>query len=403
MKKLFLFVFVILVILPLFGQITMQGTIKRGNMPNAVDIYLKPFASFTQKDEQMNLTLAIPAGITPAPALGSAGVTLNGTGPENGITGLQPKFLTNNLGTLQREVVVSKENIEGQPHYIYTFIFATTAQSDHVWKGGEEQLVFSVSFENCTAGCEEFNAFKLVSLPNGGASQQSYWYFQVNTLGDITNYSEPFYENPNAETAKNGGSIDGSALSYIQLSIPIVVPVKLVSFIAENRQCNSRLSWQVANEINLTYYAIERSNNSIEFTEVGRVPSSSQNAATKSYRYNDNDISNIKNLFYRLRMVDKDEKFEYSPIKQVSLNCPEKVAISVYPTLSNGLVNIKLSSGLEQSTIRITNSLGQEIIVNESKGFSRILNLKNFVNGVYFLQIVHNGKILDNFKIILHR
>ena len=176
-----------------YGQ-TMQATIKPGTTPRTIDIYLKPSASFSQKDEAMTFVLAIPADVLPAPTMGSSGVTTNATGPVSGITGLQPDFLIDNLGSTQREVYVSTETINSTSYYIYTFIFAGTAAANHDWTADVEQQIFSIQFNGCTSNCDPLNEL-LVNLPNGGTNGNAYWYFQANTLGDITNYSAPFYAN----------------------------------------------------------------------------------------------------------------------------------------------------------------------------------------------------------------
>src|SRR5437867_2934610 len=119
MKKIFLSLLIIAFAVNVYSQITVQGTIKRGSTPRTVDIYAKPSASFSQKDEAMLFALAIPATVLPAPSLGSSGVTQNSTGLISGISGIQPSVLLNNFGATQREVITSLENINGKPHYLY--------------------------------------------------------------------------------------------------------------------------------------------------------------------------------------------------------------------------------------------------------------------------------------------
>ncbi|TDH18324.1 hypothetical protein EXU57_23490, partial [Segetibacter sp. 3557_3] len=232
MKNFFLLLLLLGIITPGISQVTMQGTIKRGSTPNTVDIYLKPSASFSQKDESLTFVLAVPASVAPAPTMGSAGVTPNTTGPVSNISGLQPNFLVVNYGATSREVMVTTQTINGASYYIYTFIFAGTATNNHDWVAGQEQLIFSVQFNGCTANCDQLNNILLVNLPAGGVQGNSYWYVQVNTLGDITNYPAPFYQNPQSSTPVNGGSPDGAALSYIGLA-PLVVPTLSINDVTQ--------------------------------------------------------------------------------------------------------------------------------------------------------------------------
>src|SRR5687768_4118166 len=109
MKHLFLLL-TTFISLSTFAQ-TMQGTIKAGATARTIDVYLKSSASFSQKDEAMTFALAVPVTVQPAPSMGSSGVTANTTGPVTGITGLQPNFLFNALGSTSREVVVTTQTV----------------------------------------------------------------------------------------------------------------------------------------------------------------------------------------------------------------------------------------------------------------------------------------------------
>jgi hypothetical protein len=381
-----------------YSQVTMQATIKPGIGPKSVDIYIKPSASFSQKDENIIFALAIPAIISPAPS-GSSGTIRNGLGPVTGILGIQPDFLINNIGTTDLSVQVTAEQINGIPHYIYTFIFAGTAPASHDWTADVEQQIASIAFEGCNSNC--ITSMKLVSLANGGINGQASWYFQSNTIGDITNYPAPFYANPLSTSPVNGGSPDGSVLSVIELSGPINLPVKLLSFKADPGDCDVTLSWQATQETNFAYFAIERSEGTLAFREIGRVNASGSGALIKSYNFTD-DSSPAGTILYRLRMADQNGNYTYGNNLMVGLNCPGKNNILVYPTLSSGEVNVKLPPGYEKARIRIINVLGAEVASNESVSLNRTISLKKLSNGTYMVLVSHNNRELNNVKVVLH-
>jgi hypothetical protein len=376
---------------------TMQGTIKPGSTPRTIDVYLKPSASFSQKDESMTFVLAIPATVSPAPKMGSSGVTANGTGPVTAITGLQPTFLVNNLGSTSREVVVSTQTINSASYYIYTFIFAGTAAANHNWTAGTEQQIFSIQFNGCTNNCNPGNEL-LVNLPNGGSQGNSYWYFQPNTLGDITNYPAPFYANAQSTIPTNGGSSNGSALSYVGLAAPVTLPIRLVSFNATTNDCNANLTWQTAEQSNGALYAVERSENGVNYKEVGRLTASN----TNSYSFSDKTTSTAL-YYYRLKLTGIEGTVVYSSVKEVNLNCSGAGRTIVYPTLTRGVVNIKLPIGLEAAKVRVINSIGEEVALDINKTSMRLINLNSRTNGTYIVQILNNGKTADTFKVNLQK
>ena len=400
MKNIFLFL-LFFVILNGYSQTKMQGTIKPGVNPGTIDIYVKPSATFSQKDEAMTFALAIPANVLPAPSLGASGTTINGTGAVTGVTGMQPNFLVNNLGSTLREVVITNETINGNSYYIYTFIFSGTASTDHSWTAGVEQQLFSIAFNPCTLNCN-INSVKLVNLANGGSSNNSYWYFQPNTLGDITNYPAPFYANPYTSAAANGGSSNGSALSSISLITPVALPIQLQQFTATVNLCNVNLNWQTQTEINTAYFIIERSNNAGNFTEITKVDAAGNSTTFKSYSFTDVSAP-AGNLFYRVRITDKDGKFSYSLVKEVNLNCSGKNNPIIYPTLTHGIINVVLPAGYINAQIRIIDAVGKEVAFNESNNLTRAINMKQLQNGTYIVQVINDGKMITNVKVILQQ
>ncbi|MGN6439231.1 MAG: T9SS type A sorting domain-containing protein [Agriterribacter sp.] len=400
MKPLLFFLLILLLVTDGNCQ-TMQATIKRGTTPRTIDIYLKPSASFSQKDEAMTFVVAIPSSVLPAPSMGSSGVTTNSTGPVTGITGLQPDFLTDNLGSTQREVFVSTESINSSSYYIYTFIFSGTASSNHDWTGGTEQQVFSIQFNGCTSNCDPTNEM-LVNLPNGGANSNAYWYFQPNTIGDITNYAAPFYSNSDSGPANNGGSSDGSALSTISLTSSVTLPVKLESFNVHSHNCAVNTSWAVTSNSNALYYELEKSENGVDFKKVDVVNATAQEGLMANYSYTDETASG-RRLYYRLKLEGKDGTFSYSDVESVLLNCAGAASVFIYPTLTEGQINIRLGQGYQKSEIRIINSLGQQLLSDESNNLFRTLNLKKFPDGTYLVQVIDKNQIVGNEKIVLNK
>ena len=378
-----------------FGQ-TMQGTIKPGSQPRTIDVYLKPSASFSQKDEAMTLVLAIPATVGPAPTMGTTGVQQNGIGAVAGVSGLQPDFLVNNLGSTQRELVVSTQSISGASYYIYTFIFAGTAPANHEWVANTEQHIFSIQFNGCVSNCNPSNEL-LVNLPNGGVAGNAYWYFQPNTLGDITNYSASFYANSQSTTPVNGG--DPAGLSTVGLAALVSLPIKLSSFTVNASGCSSRLSWQVAYDVEGAFFSVERSRDGGSFSEISRIMVAPN---LKSYSFIDNSSQQGRS-YYRLRLVDKDGQFSYSVLNKVDLNCLTKDNTLIYPTFTTGMVNIKLSTNFTNATIRVLNASGQELAREQSNNNNRSVNLTGKPNGLYILQVISKGSNPENFKVTLHQ
>lgn len=76
--------------------------------------------------------------------------------------------------------------------------------------------------------------------------------------------------------------------------------------------------------------------------------------------------------------------------------------ISIYPNPSNGIITIKKTDLNENFKIRITNSLGQELLKNSMTENQVVIDLSGFNSGIYFVQISdEQGQTLSVKKIIL--
>jgi len=167
------------------------------------------------------------------------------------------------------------------------------------------------------------------------------------------------------------------------------LPLNLTSFQVVQKMKLVELKWQTENEINTEKFSVERAINGSNFKEIGIVKS--QNTMANSYVYNDN-IENVesKQLFYRLKQVDKDGKFSYSTIVRVGLN--KIVRADIFPNPITSTATIKLGSVYgERVNVKIANSEGKVILMkswNLTAGNNLIpLSTLNLARGVYILTI----------------
>lgn len=190
--------------------------------------------------------------------------------------------------------------------------------------------------------------------------------------------------------------IVGSALG-------VVLPVRLTSFrAAATPQCEVNLNWQTTGETNASYYSVERSTDNIFFTEIGRVKAAGNSTLVIAYSLSDNSAPAGK-LFYRLRVVDTDDKYGYGPTAELVLDCRGRNHVLVYPTLTNGLLHVKLPPGFETASIKILNSVGDVVARDESKSLERMIVIGKEAAGTYMVQVINNGRMTDNVKVMLQR
>ncbi len=144
----------------------------------------------------------------------------------------------------------------------------------------------------------------------------------------ISHYTGGFWERINAKGAATvlGGNAYSLTASNVTSFSPFgigsgnsALPVQLLSLEAIFENDQVILDWSTAAELNNNFFAVERSFNGIDFVEIGQVPGAGTTNEIQHYTYVDKDIANGI-IYYRLRQVDFDGVFEFSPIVSANVN-----------------------------------------------------------------------------------
>ncbi len=164
------------------------------------------------------------------------------------------------------------------------------------------------------------------------------------------------------------------------------VPVTLVSFNGKANNTNNSLSWITTDEMNLSHYELERSNDQQYFVRIAMLVAAMNSSTQHAYMYNDANISNYSTLYYRLKMVDLDGTFSYSSIVVLKGNM-DIVAIKAYPNPTANILNIEGLKG--KTSYYVTDATGRVLLqapsINVSTERSIKVNVVNLIAGAYFL------------------
>jgi hypothetical protein len=115
----------------------------------------------------------------------------------------------------------------------YTFIGNDNDSGTTVsWSAANDNPVITLSFKQGTGRAHvQLNDISEGGIGfGGGSSRQSFWYVQVNTLGDITDYDQKFYQSLHSQAPLNGGEITPSSVETTdEIALPVSVsPENLV-------------------------------------------------------------------------------------------------------------------------------------------------------------------------------
>lgn len=75
--------------------------------------------------------------------------------------------------------------------------------------------------------------------------------------------------------------------------------------------------------------------------------------------------------------------------------------VHIYPNPTSESITVELTQPCENCRIEIANTLGQKLMVDAINQNSKILNLKSFPKGIYFISIISNNEILSVQKLIV--
>jgi hypothetical protein len=193
-------------------------------------------------------------------------------------------------------------------------------------------------------------------------------------------------DQPNNILTKNG--IDTLGRFTLTSSANNTLPIMLLSFYGklENRQ--AVLNWEVANELGIMKYDIEKSADALSFTKLSEVVA--QGART-NIKYSHSDPEPFKgSTYYRLKLYDNTAKGSYSRSVRVDMN--EAYTLSVYPNPVTDKVNIEFNCAeLKPLNFQLMDAAGRIIAIKEvmpSPGSNKVeWNISSLPSATYYIQL----------------
>lgn len=164
------------------------------------------------------------------------------------------------------------------------------------------------------------------------------------------------------------------------------LPVILKSFTAANKSNNeNQLNWETTTEITCDYFTVERSADGVHFGIAGNMPAAGTSSLPKQYQFIDVFNSAGTDLFYRLKMVDKDGTYTYSNI--LKLKGHIDAGIIIFPNPAGNTLTINGANEFKQ--IQITDCNGKLIRQLHTTAGNQF-NIGDLQPGVYLLRFIND-------------
>jgi hypothetical protein len=165
------------------------------------------------------------------------------------------------------------------------------------------------------------------------------------------------------------------------------LPVELLYFTGEFVDRVSHLQWATASEYNNDGFALERSANGSNWTQIGFVKGQGNTNQLTNYHYTDRQPMSGEN-YYRLRQMDYNGSFDFSAVI-VLRNESEKLELSAYPNPSDDIVTISINNPNEVDlTLTVHDYLGRIIFesrLNAQSNWNREFQFDT--KGMYFITL----------------
>jgi Secretion system C-terminal sorting domain len=184
---------------------------------------------------------------------------------------------------------------------------------------------------------------------------------------------------------------DNTSSSSIEVILP--TPVTLTDFTAALINCEPFVKWTTESEINSDRFEIERSNaGRNDWTKVGTVTAQGNSTRKTEYSLTDKNLNvTAEKVLYRLKMIDKDGRYTYSPVLPVSINC-NTAKVTVFPNpVQNGKLYVSITGTKGQTEATLLTLSGQVITKKNVNNGTNKIDVSNTANGVYILNITDSG------------
>ena len=150
----------------------------------------------------------------------------------------------------------------------------------------------------------------------------------------------------------------------------------------------------------MSHFVVEKSTDGQNFNDAGIVFAYGDAAETTNYSYADN-LSNVQSdvVYYRLRSVDNDGKFEYSQTRMIRIarQSEKIVSIVTFPNPATNEVRITIPANWQNKKVvyELFNANGKTAkrIETANSSQTETVNVSSLAPGFYIVKVICEGQI----------
>ena len=163
---------------------------------------------------------------------------------------------------------------------------------------------------------------------------------------------------------------------------PLALPVEWLSFTAETKENSVFLDWITLQEIHADLFIIERTTDLQLWTELGNIKAAGNTSDEKRYQYQDKKPTEGLS-WYRIRQVDVDGSYQYSPTIQVLFGT---FSVSLYPNPVRDIISLEFPEQ-RMLNVQMIDIHGRTVLETSVTGGKVRLNVQHLPASTYILKL----------------
>lgn len=205
-------------------------------------------------------------------------------------------------------------------------------------------------------------------------------------------------------------SLDGVTGMVGAFTVSGVVPVNLVSFNAAYLNKSAVLNWQTATENNVDYFLVQKSFNAKEYADAGRIMAAGYSNNLQEYSFRDENLDpNARYIYYMLKVIDKDGRFRYSPVKLIrNEQANKKLITQIGPNpLSREVGHLMLQFNADKNTelktvvINTAGKIVMRLAMSAAKGINNgHIHMADLPAGIYTV-VFSMDEFKETYRVVL--
>lgn len=172
------------------------------------------------------------------------------------------------------------------------------------------------------------------------------------------------------------------------------LPVEWLGFEVVQKGEDAFLNWSTASELQVEYFAIERSIDGNFFQEIDRQKATGTSLTPQTYQYRDEGVifNQGQVFYYRIRQVDQDGSFDYSEVIELELTDHKNLDLwcNAMPVPVDEILTVRYDLFWEQAAhLELFNLVGTRFVYLPlvEKSGSKEVNVSQLPSGIYYLRL----------------